>query len=196
MTVPQDEGDLLYFVGHGHDVLIRNPENPDEAHLITCDQLKLFVAYSHILRNKGPRSRPPGPLGYEFFAQAFNSEGLHSSASYLDEHGTVVSAGSSIEALDIIGDDNKDDTTVSSTRMAQMEKMVWHTALSATHQREKMEMRRAGQRKEKNFGRKQAQKLQKKGLGRIRKETNLPTTYPVVGTSSGPVIEETMATED
>ncbi|KAG2109009.1 uncharacterized protein F5147DRAFT_652584 [Suillus discolor] len=197
MMVLQDEGDLLYFTGHRHDILIRNPENPNDSHLIMHDQLKLFVMYSHTLRNKGPCSRPPGPLGYKFFVQAFNSEGLHSSASYLDEHGTVISAGSSIEASDIIGDDDDDEnTTVSSTRMGQMEKMVWHTALSTTHQREKMEMRRAGQCKEKNFRRKQAQKLHKKGLGKIRKETDLPTTYPVTGPSSGAVIKETMATED
>lgn len=196
MTVPQDKGDLLYFAGHGRDILIRNPEHPEEAHLIMRDQLKLYVAYSHALHNKGPRSRHPGPLGYKFFAQAFNSEGLHSSASYLDEHGTIVSTGSSIEASDIIGDDDEEDTTVSTIRMVQMEKMVWHTALSATHQREKMELRRAGQRKEKNFGRKQTQKLNKKGLGKVRKETDLTPNHPVAGPSSSSVVEEVMVTED
>lgn len=59
-----------------------------------------------------------------------------------------------------------------------------------------MELRRAGQRKEKNFGRKQTQKLNKKGLGKVRKETDLTPNHPVAGPSSSSVVEEVMVTED
>jgi hypothetical protein len=116
-------------------------------------------------------------LGYDFFAHAFNSEGLHSSASYLDDQGVVVSTKAAMAVSDILGVDEDAVVTLPTTRMEEVEKMVWHTALSASRQREKMEMRRAGQRKEKNFGRKQVQKLNKKGLGKVRKEADQPTTY-------------------
>jgi hypothetical protein len=112
-------------------------------------------------------------LGYEFFAHAFNSEGLASTASYIDEHGLVVSTGAALELADILDEEEDVEITLLSSRMAQVEQMVWHTALSASHQREKMEARRAGQRKDRNYGRKQEQKLHKKGLGKIRKVTDL-----------------------
>ncbi|KAG1764865.1 hypothetical protein EV702DRAFT_1153340 [Suillus placidus] len=193
MTVNHDDGNLLYFAGHGRNILISSPENSDDTHLVSRDQLKLFIAYSHALRNKSPCTRPPNPLGYDFFAHTFNSEGLHSSASYLDETGSVVSAGASPELADIIGEEDEEDVSVSSLRMAQVEKMVWQTALSATHQREKMEICRAGQRKERNFGCKQTQKLNKRGLGRVRKEADLPTTYPVAGPSTSGTTNEAKA---
>ncbi|KAG1793638.1 uncharacterized protein HD556DRAFT_1308494 [Suillus plorans] len=196
MSVTPDDGNLMYFVGHGRNILINSPENSDDTHLVSRDQLKLFIAYSHTLHNKSPRACPPGPLGYDFFMHVFNSEGLHSSASYLDESGTVVSNGALPKLSDIIGEVEEEDISLSSTRMAQVEQMVWHTALSASHQREKMEMRRAGQRKEKNFGRKQTQKVNKKGLGKIRKESDLPTTYPSVGPSTIGTAEEAMAVTD
>ncbi|KAG2119712.1 uncharacterized protein F5147DRAFT_647609 [Suillus discolor] len=196
MSHTPDESHLLFFSAHGRDVLVGNPENKDDSHLVTRDQLKLFVAYSHALRNKPPHARPPSPLGYEFFAHTFNSEGLPSTASYIDESGTVVSTGSAIEITDVISDEEDSEITVSSARMAQVEQMVWHTALSASHQQEKIEQRRAGQRKERNFGRKQTQKLNKRGLGKIRKETDLPTTYLVAGSSSAAPPEEVMTEMD
>ncbi|KAG2118472.1 hypothetical protein DEU56DRAFT_139727 [Suillus clintonianus] len=195
MTIPTDDQQLLYFSAYGREVLVGNPENEDDSHLVTRDQLKLFVAYSHALRNKSADARPPSPLGYEFFAHAFNSEGLTSTASYLDELGAVVSTGSSMELTDIIDDDEDTEITLSSTRMEQVEKMVWHTALSASHQREKMDARRAGQRKTKNYGRKQEQKLTKKGLGKIRKASDLPSAQSSAGPSNlSPVAEESMNT--
>ncbi|KAG1788425.1 uncharacterized protein HD556DRAFT_1312017 [Suillus plorans] len=196
MSHAPDESQLLYFSAYGRDVLVGNPENEDDTHLVTREQFRLFVAYSHALRNKPPHARPPSPLGYEFFAHAFNSEGLQSTASYLDESGAVVSIGSALEATDVISDEEDSEITVSTSRMEQMEKMVWHTAISATHQREKIEQRRAGQRKERNFGRKQTQKLNKRGLGRVRKQADLPTTYPVTGSSSVAPPEEAMAEMD
>ncbi|KAG1790264.1 uncharacterized protein HD556DRAFT_1310677 [Suillus plorans] len=174
MSHAPDESQLLYFSAYGQDVLVGNPENEDDTHLVTREH----------------------PLGYEFFAHAFNSEGLQSTASYLDESGAVVSIGSALEATDVISDEEDSEITVSTSRMEQMEKMVWHTAISAAHQREKIEQRRAGQRKERNFGRKQTQKLNKRGLGRVRKQPDLPTTYPVMGSSSVAPPEEAMAEMD
>ncbi|KAG1764623.1 hypothetical protein EDD22DRAFT_845768 [Suillus occidentalis] len=171
---------------------------PTSSLLVTRDQLRLYVAYSHALRNKAPCARPPTPLGYDFFAHALNSEGLPSSASYLDEQGHVVSTGAAVEIRDIISKEEaaESNLTLSATRMEQVEKMVWHTALNASHQRERIEARRASQQKEKNFGRKHDQKLRKKGLGKVRKEADQHTTYPEVCTSAGhPVDKEMTLTE-
>jgi hypothetical protein len=101
-----------------------------------------------------------------------------------------------LELADIIGEEEETELTLSSTRMAQVEKMVWHTALSASHQRDRMEARRATQRKEKNFGRKVDQKLRKKGLGKVRKEVDQHTTY-LAGPSALAAnhVEEEMAVE-
>ncbi|KAG2746002.1 hypothetical protein P692DRAFT_20740403 [Suillus brevipes Sb2] len=194
MNPSPDDGHLSYFSGHGTNVLIENPDLPDDSYLITRDQLKLYVAHSHALRNKAPRARPPTPLGYDFFAHAFNSEGLPATASYLDEQGTVISTGSSVEIGDIMGEEDEGETnlTMSAARMEQVEKMVWHTTLNASHQRERIEARRASQRKEKNFGRKQDQKLRKKGLGKVRKEADQPTTYPVAGASTSGLADAEM----
>ncbi|KAG0694021.1 hypothetical protein DFH29DRAFT_880999 [Suillus ampliporus] len=65
--------------------------------------------------------------------------------------------------------------------MDQVNKMVWHTALSALHQQDKMEACRALQKKTKNFGRKQEQKLTKKGLGKVKKD---PTGIAASGSGS------------
>lgn len=191
MSIAPDEGNLLYFSGHGKDILVGNLENEEDSHLITCDQSRLFISYSHALCNKAPHARPPSPLDYEFFAHTFNSEGLTSTASYIDENGLVVSTGAALDISDIIGDDDDMELTLSTTHMAQVEKMVWHTTLSASHQRERMEARCAGQRKEKNFGQKQEQKLHKKGLGKIRKGGDLK----LANTLAGPSIPTTSAEE-
>ncbi|KAG1850687.1 hypothetical protein F4604DRAFT_1970197 [Suillus subluteus] len=114
---------------------------------------------------------------------AFNSEGLASMVSYVDESGIVVSAGAALALSDIIGEEDDIEITLSSSCMAQVEKMVWHTALSVSNQCERMDARCAGQRKEKNYGRKQDQTLSKKGLGRIRKTTN-PEVANAVAESS------------
>ncbi|KAG1779098.1 hypothetical protein EV702DRAFT_1044054 [Suillus placidus] len=107
MTIAPDEGHLLYFSGHGKDILVGNPENEEDLHLITRDQLKLFIAYSHALRNKAPHARPPSPLGYEFFMHAFNNEGLPSTASYIDVNGLVINAGAALELSDIIAREDR-----------------------------------------------------------------------------------------
>ncbi|KAG1777243.1 hypothetical protein EV702DRAFT_1045615 [Suillus placidus] len=177
MSINHDEGDLHYFSGQGRNVIISSPDGVDGPYVVTCEQLQLFANYSHILRNKSPRSRPSPPLGYDFFAHAFNSKGLHSSASYIDDQGMVVSTKAAMAVSDILGMDEDAVVTLPTTHMEEVEKMVWHTTLSASRQREKMEMRRAGQRKEKNFGWKQVQKINKRGLGKVRKEADLPTTY-------------------
>ncbi|KAG2132565.1 hypothetical protein BD769DRAFT_1386348 [Suillus cothurnatus] len=184
MTASHDDGDLLYFSGHGRDILITSPGGEEEPRLITRDQLKLFVSYSHALRNKAAGARPPSPLGYEFFADAFNSKGLASSASYVDELGSVVSIGSAIELNNILGEEDDPEITLSTARMAQVEKMVWHTALNASHQRERMDARRANQQRERNYGRKQEQKLSKKGLGKVKKGTYLRHSDPLAGSST------------
>jgi len=192
MSIAPDDGNLLYFSGQGRNVLISSPDDAEGPYVVTREQLKLFADYSHILRNKSPRARPSAPLGYEFFAHAFNSEGLHSSASYIDDQGMVVSTKAAMELADIVGKEEDAVVSLPTTRMQEVEKMVWHTALSASRQREKMEMCHAGQRKEKNFGRKQVQKLNKKGLGRVRKEADLPTTY---GAGSSAITEENIEDE-
>jgi hypothetical protein len=187
MSVAPNDGNLLYFSGQGRNVLISSPDDAEGPYVVTHKQLKLFADYSHILRNKSPCACPSAPLGYEFFAHAFNSEGLHSSASYIDDQGMVVSTKAAMELADIVGEEEDAVVSLPTMRMQEVEKMVWHTALSVSHQHEKMEMRRAGQRKEKNFGRKQVQKLNKKGLGRVCKEADLPTTY---GAGSSAIMEE------
>ncbi|KAG1759435.1 hypothetical protein EDD22DRAFT_955896 [Suillus occidentalis] len=190
MTVTQDEGHLAYFSGHGRDILIRSPHVEEESHLVTRDQLKLFISYSHALHNKSADARPPSPLGYKFFTQAFNSEGLASSASYVDELGTVISTGSALELADILGDEDEAEITLLTTHMAQVKKMVWHMALNAQHQRERMDMCRAAQKKEKNYGRKQEQKLNKKGLGKINKVKYVQPTNAITGSSTAAVSPE------
>ncbi|KAG1888812.1 hypothetical protein F4604DRAFT_1674427 [Suillus subluteus] len=169
MSFAPDQNHLLYFSAHGKEILVGNPENSEDSHLITHDQLKLFVAYSHALRNKTLDACPPSPLGYEFFAHAFNSEGLPSTTSYVDEHGVAISTGAGLELTDILEEEADTAMMVSSARFAEVEQMVWHTALSANHQRQRMEARCTEQRKEKNYRRKQEQKIFKKGLGKARK---------------------------
>ncbi|KAG1810084.1 uncharacterized protein HD556DRAFT_1302466 [Suillus plorans] len=184
MTPSSNDHQLLYFDTYGQDVLVGNPENPEDSHLITRDQLKLFVTYSHALRNKSLDDCPPSPLGYEFFVHAFNNEGLSSTASYVNENGVVVSTGAALVLTDIMEEEDDIEITVTSSRMEQLDKMVWHTALSASYQHEKMEARRASQRKEKNYGHKQDQKLTKKGLGKIRKITTMTPANVVAGPSA------------
>ncbi|KAG1897582.1 uncharacterized protein F5891DRAFT_982552 [Suillus fuscotomentosus] len=184
MAPSSNDHQLLYLSTYGQDVLVGNPENPEDSHLITRDQLKLFINYSHALRNKSLDDCPPSPLGYEFFAHAFNSEGLSSTASYINENGVVVSMGAALVLSDIMEEEDDVEITVSSSRMEQLDKMVWHTALSASYQRKKMEARQANQRKEKNYGRKQDQKLTKKGLGKVRKLMTLAPANVVAGPST------------
>jgi hypothetical protein len=85
----------------------------------------------------------------------------------------VVSIGSAIELNDILGEEDDLEITLSTTHMAQVKKMVWHTALNASHQCKQMDTRHANQQRERNYGRKQEQKLSKKGLGKVKKGTSL-----------------------
>jgi hypothetical protein len=133
------------------------------------------------LRNKAPSARPTCLLGYEYFVQAYNHEGLTSTASFINEQGIVKSEEVSIEMSDLLEEEDE-DVTLSAVQMEQVNHMVWHTALSAAHQRDKIEERRMMNRKGKNFAKKQQTKVLKKGLGEIRKEPHRP--LPLASTSS------------
>lgn len=140
----------------------------------------------------------PTPLDYDFFAHALNREELPSTALYLDKHSTVISTGASVEIGDIIGEESEGETnlTLSATHMELVEKMMWHMALNTSHQCDHIEVYRTSQRKEENFGRKQNHKLRKAGLGKVRKEVNQCTTYPVVaGPSGGAIAVEVTMTD-
>ncbi|KAG1850150.1 hypothetical protein F4604DRAFT_1934595 [Suillus subluteus] len=197
MSFAPDQNHLLHFSAHRKEILVGNQENSEDSHLITHNQLKLFVAYSHTLRNKTLDACPPSPLGYEFFAHAFNSEGLPSTASYVDEHGVAISTGAGLELTNILEEEADTAMMVSSARFAEVEQMVWHTALSMNHQCQRMEARRTEQKKEKNYVRKQEQKIFKKGFGKVRK---MADQRPAIA-SAGPSMEvapvkETMAAMD
>ncbi|KAG1859920.1 hypothetical protein C8R48DRAFT_673849 [Suillus tomentosus] len=163
---------LVNFAEHGRHFLVTNPDDVNEVRFVAREQLKAFILYSHALRNKAPSNRPDPPLGYEYFVRAYNHEGLASTATFIDDQGVVKCEGSSIEMSDLLCEEDE-DVTLSASRMDQVDRMVWHTAVAATRQREKIEERRTMNRKGKNFMKKHNGKVMK-GLGGLNK--NLSTT--------------------
>jgi hypothetical protein len=172
---------LVNFIECGRDFAITNPDDINETWLVARDQLHTFITYSHTLRNKAPSAHPTCPLGYEYFIRAYNHEGLASTASFINEQGIIKSEGVSIEMSNLLEEEDK-DVTLSAMWMEQVDHMVWHTALSAAHQRDKIEERRMMNKKGKNFAKKQQTKALKKGLGGIWKEPHRP--LPLASTSS------------
>jgi hypothetical protein len=65
---------------------------------------------------------PLSPLEYNFFAHAFNSEGLHLSVSYVDNQGVVVSTKAAMAISDILGMDEDTVVTLPTTRMEEVKK--------------------------------------------------------------------------
>ncbi|KAG1758609.1 hypothetical protein EDD22DRAFT_956716 [Suillus occidentalis] len=63
MSITPDNGHLLYFSGHGKDILVGNPENDEDSHLITCEQLKLYIAVLSCPAQQGSQLPSPLPLG-------------------------------------------------------------------------------------------------------------------------------------
>ncbi|KAG1738829.1 uncharacterized protein EDB91DRAFT_1082546 [Suillus paluster] len=176
---------LINFAEHDRDFIITNPDDVDELRLITCSQLKAFIIYSYALHNKAPSACPACPLGYEYFACAYNHEGLTTTASVIDKQGVVKCEGASIEMGDLL-DDNDEDVTLSAMRMDQVDCMVWHTALSAAHQRNKIEEHRLMNKKSKNYFKKQQVKMFRKGF-RNQKRNALNTGAPGGTKASGSV---------
>ncbi|KAG1726361.1 uncharacterized protein EDB91DRAFT_1263810 [Suillus paluster] len=176
---------LVNFAERDRDFIITNPDDVNELRLVTRSQLKAFIVYSYALRNKAPSARPACPLGYEYFARAYNHEGLTTTASVIDEQGIVKCEGASIEMGDLLDDDDK-DVTLSAMRMDQVDCMVWHTALSAAHQRDKIEERRLMNKKSKNYFKKQQVKMFRKGFGN-QKRNALNTGAPGGTKASGSV---------
>lgn len=105
-------------------MVISSPDGTNGPCIVTHEQLKLFVNYSHILHNKSPYSCLSAPLGYYFFTHIFNSKGLHSSASYINDQGVVVSSKAAMELADIIGEDKDAVVSLPTMHMEEVEKMV------------------------------------------------------------------------
>ncbi|KAG1904343.1 uncharacterized protein F5891DRAFT_977203 [Suillus fuscotomentosus] len=163
---------LVNFTKHGHHFLVTNPDDVNEVRFVAREQLKVFILYSHALRNKAPSNRPDPPLGYEYFVWAYNHKGLASTATFINDQGVVKCEGSSIEMSDLLCDEDE-DVTLSTSCMDQVDRMVWHTAVAAMRQHEKIEEHRMMNRKGKNFMKKHNSKVMK-GLGGLNK--NLSTT--------------------
>ncbi|KIK33738.1 hypothetical protein CY34DRAFT_110543 [Suillus luteus UH-Slu-Lm8-n1] len=140
MSIHHDDSNLLYFAGQGHNVVISSPDGTDRPYMVTCEQLKLFADYSHILCNKSPYSHPSALFGYDFFTHAFNSEGLHSLASYINDQEAIVSTKATMELTDIVSEEEDTVVSLPTMHMEEVKKMVWHTTLSASCQHKKMEM--------------------------------------------------------
>ncbi|KAG1738624.1 uncharacterized protein EDB91DRAFT_447198 [Suillus paluster] len=183
---------LVNFTERDQDFIITNPDDVDELRLVTRSQLKVFILYSYALCNKAPSARPACPLGYEYFARAYNHEGLTTTASVIDNQGFVKCEGASIEMGNLL-DDEDEDITLSATRMDQVDRMVWHTALSAAHQRDKMEECRLMNKKSKNFFKKQQVKMFRKGFGNPKGNTlstGAPRGTKALGSAQPPVEDE------
>ncbi|KAG1724153.1 uncharacterized protein EDB91DRAFT_1087573 [Suillus paluster] len=131
----------------------------------------------------GLKACPAHPLGYEFFAHAYNHEGLTTTASVINKQGFVKCEGTSIEMGDLLDDDDE-DVTLSAMRMDQVDRMVWHTALSVAHQRDKIEERRLMNKKSKNYFKKQQVNMFRKGVGN-QKGNTLSTGAPGGTKASG-----------
>ncbi|KAG1734104.1 uncharacterized protein EDB91DRAFT_1084240 [Suillus paluster] len=180
---------LINFTKRNRDFIITDPDNMDKLCLVTCSQLKVFIIYSYALHNKAPSARPACPLGYEYFACAYNHEGLTTTTSVIDEQGFVKCKGTSIEMGDLLDNDDED---VTFSRICHIRPVHVHS----TSLRDKIEEHCLMNKKSKNYFKKQQVKMFRKGF-RNQKRNVLSTGAPGGTKASGsvqPPIEDKMNT--